>query len=166
MLSSSNITVVTIISSFPKSPSKIDGKPTYQTLKDLKDTLIENSASIGSMHGGGNHGLLGLVVTAAEYTANVDATNPFIRPANPGLGPVIPANATQHQIAELNCQYTNAKDKYQLVNTVEKALRKQITNSIDNLYLSSMHNHLTGYANVPVTTMLQIYSPTIHKLTI
>jgi hypothetical protein len=48
MSSSSNITVKNIISSFTKSPTKIDGKPTYQTLKDLKDTLIENAASIDS----------------------------------------------------------------------------------------------------------------------
>jgi hypothetical protein len=52
MSSSSNITVENIISSFHKSPAKIDGKPTYQTLKDLKDTLIENAASIDSVRGG------------------------------------------------------------------------------------------------------------------
>jgi hypothetical protein len=52
MSSSSNITVENIISSFHKSPTKIDGKPTYQTLKDLKDTLIENAASIDSVCGG------------------------------------------------------------------------------------------------------------------
>jgi hypothetical protein len=63
MSSSSNITVENIISIFPKSPTKIDGQPTYQTLKDLKDTLIENAASIDSARGSGNHGLLGLVVT-------------------------------------------------------------------------------------------------------
>jgi hypothetical protein len=125
MLSSSNITVKNIISSFPKSPTKIDGKPTYQTLKDLKDTLIENAASINLVCGSGNHGLLGLVVTAAKYIAEFDPAHPFVRPVNPGLGPDIPAAATQHQIAQLNRQYTNAKDEYQLVNTVKKALCKQ-----------------------------------------
>ncbi len=154
MSSSSNITVENIISSFHKSPAKIDGKPTYQTLKDLKDTLIENAASIDSVRGGWNHGLLGLVVTAAEYIADEDPTHPFVCSVNCGLGPDIPATATQHQIAQLNHQYTNAKDEYQLVNTVEKVLPKQITNSVDDLYLSSMHNHLTGYANVLVATML------------
>jgi hypothetical protein len=87
---------------------------------------------------------LGLVVTAAEYIADVNPAHPFIRPVNPGLGPYIPAAATQRQIAQLNHQYTNAKDEYPLVNTVEKALRKQITDSVDDHYLSSMHNHLTG----------------------
>jgi hypothetical protein len=143
MLSSSNITVKNIISSFPKSPTKIDGKPTYQTLKDLKDTLIENAASINLVHGSGNHGLLGLVVTAAEYIAEFDPAHPFVCPVNPGLGPDIPAAATQHQIAQLNRQYTNAKDEYQLVNTVKKAVRKQITNFVDDLYLCSMHNRLS-----------------------
>jgi hypothetical protein len=81
-------------------------------------------------------------------------SHPFVRPVNCGLGPEIPATATQHQITQLNCQYTNAKDNYQLVNTVKKVLRKQITDSIDDLYLSSMHNRLTGYANIPVATML------------
>jgi hypothetical protein len=154
MLSSSNITVKNIISSFPKSPTKIDGKPTYQTLKDLNHTLIENAASINLARGSRNHGLLGLVVTATKYIADVDPAHPFVRPVNPGLGPDIPAAATQHQIAQLNHEYTNAKDENQLVNTVKKVLREQITDSVDDLYLSSMHNHLTGYANVPVATML------------
>ena len=152
--SSSNTTVENIIASFPKSPTKIDGKPTYESLKELKDVLIENAASIESTRGGGNHGLLGLVVTPAEYATDVDANHPFDRPANPGLGPVFPNNATQHQIAQLNRQYTNAKEEYNLVNTVEKALRKQITDNVEDLYLNSMHNRLTGYANVPVATML------------
>lgn len=154
MASSSTITVENIISSFPKTPAKIEGKPTYESLKELKDVLIENAASIESTRGGGNHGLLGLIVTPAVYAADVDANNPFDRPVNPGIGPDFPAGATQHQIAQINRQYSNDKIEYNLVNTVEKALRKQITDSIDDLYLSSMHNRLTGYANVPVVTML------------
>jgi hypothetical protein len=154
MSSSSNNTVKNIIASFPKSPTKIDGTPMYESLKALKDILIENAASIESMRGGGNHGLLGLVVTPARYAADVAPAYPFIHPVNPGLGPVFPANATQHQIAQLNRQYSNAKDKYNLVNTVKKAVCKQITDSIEDLYHSSMHNRLTGYANVPVATML------------
>jgi hypothetical protein len=85
------------------------------------------------MRGGRNHGLLGLVVTPAEYAADVNPANPFVHPVNPGLGPVFPANTTQHQIAQLNHQYSNAKDEYILVNTVKKALGKQITDSIEDV---------------------------------
>jgi hypothetical protein len=135
MSSSSNINIKNIISSFPKSPTKIDGKPTYQTLKDLKDTLIENAASIDSARSGRNHGLLGLAVTPTKYIANVDPTHPFVRPVNPGLGPNIPAAATQHRIAQLNCQYTNAKDEYQLINTVKK---RYVSKSLIPLMISTL----------------------------
>lgn len=154
MASSSSITVENVIASFPKTPTKIEGMPSYASLKDLKSDLIENAASIESTRGGGNHGLLGLLITDADYAIDVDANHPFVRPANPGLGPQFPAAATQHQIAQINREYANNKYEYVLVNTVEKALRKQITDSIDDIYLSSMRNRLTGYANVPVRTML------------
>ena len=71
--SSSNASVESLLASFPKTPAKIEGKPTYEMLKTLKETLIENAASIESTRGGGQHGLLGLVVTPDECTAQVDA---------------------------------------------------------------------------------------------
>ena len=47
--------------------TKITSKPTYSSLKILKDELKANAASVPSDLGGGKHGHLGLVLKDDEY---------------------------------------------------------------------------------------------------
>ena len=49
-----------------KELTKIHDKPTYESLKKLKDELKANCASVQSNLGGGGHGHLGLAITNAE----------------------------------------------------------------------------------------------------
>ena len=74
---------------FPNHLSPIVGEPTYQTLKELKDQLKANAASIPTTLGGGNHGYLGLILSPAAY-ATISPTA-FTEPAYPGQHPTIPA---------------------------------------------------------------------------
>ena len=45
----------------------IIGKPDYQSLKRLKDQIKANAQAVPSTLGGGQHGLLGLVLSDVEY---------------------------------------------------------------------------------------------------
>ena len=74
---------------FPNHLTPIVGEPTYQTLKELKDQLKANAASIPTTLGGGNHGYLGLILSPAAY-ATISPTA-FVEPAYPGQHPAIPA---------------------------------------------------------------------------
>jgi len=74
-------------------PTKIEGKPSYSILTNLKKELQANASSMDSELGGGNHGYLGLVLNDVEYTA-ITGTTPFIAPAYP-LALTIPDTATQ-----------------------------------------------------------------------
>ena len=47
--------------------TKIEGQPTFQTLKLIKDEIKCNAAAIYSDLGGGIAGHLGLVLSPAEY---------------------------------------------------------------------------------------------------
>ena len=67
---------------FPNHLTPIVGEPTYQTLKELKDQLKANAASIPTTLGGGNHGYLGLILSPAAY-ATISPTA-FVEPAYPG----------------------------------------------------------------------------------
>ena len=49
--------------------TKAHGEPTYEKLKAIKNELKSNACSVASDLGGGTHGHLGLVLTAAEYAA-------------------------------------------------------------------------------------------------
>ena len=79
---------------YHRTMEKIHGEPTYGLLKNLKDRIKANAASITSRLGGGAHGHLGLVLDPAEY-ANVSAV-PYIRPGHPGTL-TIPNAATARQ---------------------------------------------------------------------
>ena len=75
--------------------TKAEKQPDYTTLKQIKDILKANTASVTSNLGGGNHGHLGRVLTNAEY-AHASAI-PYVAQGHPG--PLnIPAGATQFQI--------------------------------------------------------------------
>ena len=49
---------------FPyKTPTPINGEPTYKSLKRLKNELRANASSVDTDLGGGDHGYLVLVLT-------------------------------------------------------------------------------------------------------
>lgn len=152
MAPSSVPTVDDFINGFPRTPTKIDGRPDYEQLNDLRKIIKENASSVTTQLGGGNNGYLGLVVTPAVY-ATIAPGTPFNRPAFPGPNAVIPPNATAAQIGEIVRQYESDMRDYNECNTVEKALRKQITDSVDKLYLVAIYNRNTGLSNVTITAI-------------
>ena len=60
-------------------PPKCSSILTYKEVKDLYKMIKRNAASIRSNLGGGNHGLLGLVLSANDYAA-IPNTAPFTLP--------------------------------------------------------------------------------------
>ena len=73
--------------------TKITGDPTYTSLTLLDKEIKSNGLSVRSHLGGGLHGHLGLVSTAAAYELVAPGT-PFVRPDLPVL-PIL-QNATGH----------------------------------------------------------------------
>ena len=68
------------------------GEPDYDAIKSVHNKLKANAASIPSTLGGGNHGLLGLIMYDATYL--LVSNTAFLHPTNPGLLFHIPTNAT------------------------------------------------------------------------
>ena len=60
----------------------IRGEPRYETFHELWNKIKANARSVYSHLGGGTHGHLDLVLTAAQY-ADISNTV-FTRPAHPG----------------------------------------------------------------------------------
>lgn len=74
----------------PRILTKID-KPTYTTLKQFEDKLIENAMSIPSYDN--NLGHLALVITETKFTA-ANGGQTFTTPEDPGRSPPMPAFAS------------------------------------------------------------------------
>ena len=115
-----------------KTPTPIQGTPTYKALKRLKAELRANASSIESDLGGGDHGCLGLVLSDAEC-ATVSAI-PFVAPAYPNAL-TIPANATQIQAFALKEEHEEAKRKYCECKNIENASQRHIQDSMERKYL-------------------------------
>ena len=85
-----------------KKLTKIHGEPTFQHLKDLKDQLRANAASVPSTLGGGLYGHLGLVLDHTEYSS-VSGT-PYVHPPAPAALN-IPDGTPVHTALRLQTHY-------------------------------------------------------------
>jgi hypothetical protein len=68
-----NIDYISTNFEFP-TLTKIQGIPTYEQLRNIKNEMKSNAASVPCDFGGGAHGHLGLMLTGAEYS-NVSHVN-------------------------------------------------------------------------------------------
>ena len=92
-MSSPSVEDITVSFPHPNAP-KIEGEPTYKTIKETEKLLIINASSFESELGRGTHGYLGLVIKPARYQTITG--NTFIPHNNPGALPMFPAGATEH----------------------------------------------------------------------
>ena len=117
--------------------TKINGRPTYQTLKTIHDEIKANVSRVQSDAGGGSNGHLGLVLTATEY-ALVSAV-PYVRPAQPAALN-IEAGTTQHESTRLREEHKEAKRLFREANAVESAVIKQLIAAIPDIYMKQFRN--------------------------
>ena len=90
-----------VIESFTYSTlSKIDGEPDFTCIKNVKKLLITNTSSRESELGGGQHGVLGLVISPARCQTITGYQ--FAPHNNPGALPAFPPNPAQPQIAQVH----------------------------------------------------------------
>ena len=89
-----------------KTLTKIHGEPSFETLRILRDQIKANSGSVATHLGGGQHGYLGLLLSAVLYNQVAPGT-PFLCPVNPGPL-VIPQGTTQHAATRLREDHAEA----------------------------------------------------------
>ena len=94
---------------FPNKIFKHTGQLDYEILNNIQTALKRNFATVPCTLGGGAHGYLGDILTAAEY-APVTSVNtpPFIDPIFPGNAAVIPPNSMGPQNAAIEWQFNKA----------------------------------------------------------
>lgn len=125
----------------------IVGKPTLATLTLLKLELYANAMFTESTLGGGNHGYLALVMSAAEYSLQ-PGTVPFVEPANPGEQPLHPPAATAPQMTEANRRHDYNVAKYAEYRAIHAQLKLQLIDAIHSTYIEILRDPIFGLANV------------------
>ena len=155
-MASSVPTVEAIKEGFPHlSIPRHPGEPTYEAIHAVHNLLKANAASMPSDLGGGDHGLLGLVLSATVYSQVAGALNPFTRPANPGSTPTIPALSTGEQTRRLERDHKENLRVYREVNRTDQALKQQLLRAFDDMYFKALKNTHVGYSNSTTMQLIQ-----------
>ena len=133
--------------------TKVIGTPTFQAINSRHKVLKQNASSVLTALAGGNHGLLALVMSNANYNALTGAV--WIEPINPGMRPAIPNGANRVAQENISSQWKNKFEAWKMTQDVREALKKQIIDAIDDEYLEDLKDPDTGYANVTPLQMLK-----------
>jgi hypothetical protein len=146
-------TIDSLVTGFPfPTVLPIVGEPTYESIAALHRQLNANAASIQSHLGDGLLGLLPLTVSAAVY--NTLSATPFLAPVNPGAAPVIPANSSGPQIADLRFTFNTATALFKDYDLADKALKQLLLGAVDDMFVRSLQTKYIGYLNVTTRQLL------------
>ena len=130
-----------IMAKFPtRHVNPIRGEPTYDAITTLKGELFANAAVIPTTLGGGQHGHIGLVMNDQLYTTL--STTAFVIPADPGPLPVFSPNITYtaaHRDTIIR-EHKEQRRLYDTITNVDLALKKQLIEAVDEVYLAEKKN--------------------------
>jgi len=158
---------------------KIHGQPTVDTLLTLFRQLKRNAQCVTCALGGGQLGYLGLILPSAAYD-QIPNANPFVRPTNPGPFRLVvdstnpaPAKRTRAQtvdtasetedpavtftaadIAQQKATHDEALRLFLECQAVEQALRVQIIEAVDAIYLDALRNSDTDMIHEPLPSIM------------
>lgn len=143
--------------------TRIQHRPSYESLQNCLNELKANASSVPTTLGGGLHGHLGLVLSDAIYgtlTNNVL----FQTPQNPGpFAP--PAGATGAQIDAAKDVWKDLCNTFQICQATEQALIAQVVEIIDPVYLRAMLNTTTGRYAANIRVLIDHLFTTYGKIT-
>lgn len=137
------------------TPLPSDKEPNAYVCRILKREVMANARSIPSTHGGGNHGHLGLVLTAADYAVVLGAAAPaaFVIPPRPTRTALAPGAGA---VAAVNAE-SRYQEELQMCNVciaVQQKLRTQILKAVPEIYLEVLADPDYGFATVTVEQMV------------
>ena len=122
-----------------KDLDKVHGRPTIDGIIKVFRQLKRNAQRIPTSLGGGNHGYLALLLSPNQYDA-IPTTQPFIRPANPGIYSIPAGRTTAAEISLAKAQYDESLRLFNEVRAVETLLRNQLINAFDSDYLEALRD--------------------------
>lgn len=130
----------------------IHGEPDADSLINLKNQLKANASSVPSNLAGGNHGHLGLVLSAQTYA--MVSNTPYFAPAHPGVL-TIPAGTSAVMATVLREQHVENMRQFREVTGVEKALKQQILKALEQEWLLAITDRNTQSLTGTIAQILE-----------
>ena len=77
------------------------------------------------------------------------------RHINPGVNPVVAPGATDAQVAYTKREHEESTRKFRLFKAVDNALKNEIVNAIDDIYIKDPRDRMTGFTTRSIRDILQ-----------
>ena len=140
--------------SFPNPTiPKIHGTPHYFSISNAQAPLNENATSVYSSCG--NPALGHYILSASDAKYLLRACIDFIIPFNPGVQPVVAPGSTDAQISHVKREHEESTQEFRLFKAVDNALKNQLVNAIDDIYIKDLRDRVTGFSTRSVREILQ-----------
>lgn len=143
--------------------TRVTGKPTIHSLKNVKKELFANAHSVYSLRGSGQHGHVILVLTDAAHQTLTGQN--FVAPVHPGAQAVLPQNGTARTIAEAKDAHAHALKEFNTYNQLDQALKAQLIAAVEPKYIESLAHPMYGFANLSARDIIAHLNTKYIKLT-
>ena len=132
-------------------------EPNPRSIRSSTTAIVTYLSTAGQIYNPGP-GYAGAILSPAAYQSLIQAfpgvNGPHVPPPRPPAQPVIPAGATQHQIAEANRMHRDQTEKHQhFLETLAKA-KAAFLQSADNEFFEELHVEGLGYATVTLRQLI------------
>jgi hypothetical protein len=144
--------------------TKVNGPPSYDTIKHLHDEVKANAASVPTTLGGGLYGHLGMILSATQFNALPNIT-PWVTPVHPGPFATPAGAPTGAQIEVAKDVWRERQYTFELYQATEKALIAQIVEAIDPGYIRPLLNRATLQYTDGVTAIMKHLYATHGRIT-
>ena len=150
--------------SFPNPTiPKIHGTHHSFSIAEAHAPLNKNATSVYSSRGNPALGHYILTELDAEYLLRAGIA--FIITFNPGVHPIVAPGATDAQIAHVKREHEESTRKFRLFKAVDNALKNQLVNAIDDIYIKDIRDRVTGFATSFVRDIIQYLYRTYRLVT-
>jgi hypothetical protein len=94
-------------------------------------------------------------ITIPEALYNSLSNIPFDLPTNPGYAPNLPAFPTANHIALIQATHKEQLRLWNEYQTIDRALKQQLTGAIDAKFIAAIRNRLTGYSTLTTRQIME-----------
>ena len=142
----------------------LSAQPSPKEIRQLKREVYSNARSVDSPQGGGNHGHLGLVMPAADYTALAGVGVAWAAPAAP-VRPVIAPGTTNVMMNNQMNEWEEAKTVHAVFLKTSKTLKALVLEAVPVAYIESLADAIHGFNDVNVAAIIAHLETTYGAIT-
>ena len=129
-----------------KTIPNIKGYPNYKSIKGIIQLLNTNVATLPTPQGGGYHIHTSLIMNPTIYITLYNMV--WVGPSDPGVYPTFPYTNIVAHYKQLKQQNDDTCLIYNNVETMDEALKKKVTNTIEDTYIKHFKNKYTTFLGV------------------